>query len=496
MLGADDLPLDLGRQLEALVNTWTSKYSAILPCPHASFITNDAKHQKTQMLVNWLYDLQRHRICCLQHVANIIPPDQDPSHILGKSAKPVALLPVHSFHVKHLGLSPSGLNQLLASGGMKDREAGEGSGTPLPNFFEYFPGLRRFHRGGRLEFVNYMRVDGVCASLVFDKFDQTDAIPGVCSGKRAKTSSKKTAAEDSSVRPILPSEGQRLVAIDPGRRDLIAAVTPEGEQFKVSLKSFQHNAGTKRFASYTLRLLEGRMCSDGVSLLRKLEGLPCRRNLDEWAAYTSAITPLLVDIVAAYKSRGLRRWRFRAYQLRDRTLDQICSKIVGKSPQTVLVAFGSANSCSTGFGYAPAPQGRLRRRLARIHGARVCLIDEFRTSRCCSNNVCHRDLQHAYANALCADGLRRRVKLHAVLYCDSCLNPKGHRLHWHRDFNAAKNIMTCFFAEAANEPRPDAFNRSVQSSLKKVLPIADASSTQGGPQSVSREASELRLASV
>jgi len=56
--------------------------------------------------------------------------------------------------------------------------------------------------------------------------------------------------------------------------------------------------------------------------------------------------------------------------------------------------------------------------------------------------------------------------------------------------------MTCFLAEAANEPRPDAFNRSVQSRARIALSTADTPSTQGGLQSVSREASELRLASV
>ena len=43
-----------------------------------------------------------------------------------------------------------------------------------------------------------------------------------------------------------------------------------------------------------------------------------------------------------------------------------------------LVAFGAANACSTGFGYAPAPHERLWRRLEKIHGARVFLVDEFR----------------------------------------------------------------------------------------------------------------------
>lgn len=57
------------------------------------------------MLVSWLYDLQMHQASCLQHLAEIIPPEQDPGKLLGKAAKPVTTLPVHSFRVKHLGLS-------------------------------------------------------------------------------------------------------------------------------------------------------------------------------------------------------------------------------------------------------------------------------------------------------------------------------------------------------------------------------------------------------
>ena len=40
----------------------------------------------------------------------------------------------------------------------------------------------------------------------------------------------------------------------------------------------------------------------------------------------------------------------------------------------VLVAFGAANACSTGFGYAPAPQARLRHRLAKLHGWRAVVL--------------------------------------------------------------------------------------------------------------------------
>ena len=50
----------------------------------------------------------------------------------------------------------------------------------------------------------------------------------------------------------------------------------------------------------------------------------------------------------------------------------------------LLVAFGDGRACSSGLGYCPAPQGRLRRHLARKHHAHVCLIGEYRTSMTCS----------------------------------------------------------------------------------------------------------------
>ena len=135
-----------------------------------------------------------------------------------------------------------------------------------------------------------------------------------------------------------------------------------------------------------------------VSLLQKLGSLPSRR--EHWAAFCTTALPILDIIARCYEKKSLRRHRFASYMKRDRALDELCKRIMGGRlrGQTgrkrytpgqcgTLVAFGAANACSTGFGYAPAPQERLRRRLEKIHGARVFLIDEFRTSQLCCK--CH-----------------------------------------------------------------------------------------------------------
>jgi len=128
-----------------------------------------------------------------------------------------------------------------------------------------------------------------------------------------------------------------------------------------------------------------------------MQALPCSRAYECWDAYLQAAIPLLKDRCEALQATCVRRARFMSYMRRDSELDRICKLLCGTTTRRrerleaaggqslpTLVAFGAANACSTGFGYAPAPQGRLRHRLAKVHGAQVTLIDEFRTSRVCS----------------------------------------------------------------------------------------------------------------
>ena len=63
----------------------------------------------------------------------------------------------------------------------------------------------------------------------------------------------------------------------------------------------------------------------------------------------------------------------------------------GPAPRTFATRSGvTVSSCHTGFGYAPAPLGRLRKRLSLLHGAKVTLVDEYNTSQYCCR--CHHAL--------------------------------------------------------------------------------------------------------
>lgn len=165
--------------------------------------------------------------------------------------------------------------------------------------------------------------------------------------------------------------------------------------------------------------------------------------------------PILEGALEAMSARRLRREALLSFISKDRALDFVCRKICGGPPRPkaqkrgrppVLVAFGNGGTVSTtGCGYAPAPQARLRHRLKHVWGARVSLINEFRTSRCCCE--CGQVMKNVYKRHEQRKALDRPVLIRGILRCpthDFC----------HRDKNAALNIMAVYEALAAKRPRP------------------------------------------
>ena len=141
----------------------------------------------------------------------------------------------------------------------------------------------------------------------------------------------------------------------------------------------------------------------------------------------------------------------------------------GPKAQPTIVAFGAANACSTGFGYAPAPQSRLRHRLRHVHGARACLVDEYLTSqRCCG---CGGKLDSVKEPGPLALGQRlgRRDPVWHVKRCSSCRNGRGAPLTRHRDINAATNILEIYMNLAKFGKRPLVFTRQRPEKKRSAL---------------------------
>ena len=254
----------------------------------------------------------------------------------------------------------------------------------------------------------------------------------------------------------------------------------------------------------------------------RMQALPCSRAYEHWDAYLTEALPLLGARCEALRLKCVRRARFASYMRRDSELDRICKLLCGTStrkerlarlaaageglsPPPTLVAFGAANACSTRFGYAPAPQARLRHRLAAFHGARVTLIDEFRTSRVCS--CCHQLLEETHkspgaaakSQAQRAAGARARARtgaeaearlttrVYGVLRCRACQEQLGKPLFWHRDVNAARNILSVYMSLASEGRRPAAFARPAEQQAPPIRQRRAATMRDAPKQTTGRE---------
>ncbi len=204
----------------------------------------------------------------------------------------------------------------------------------------------------------FLRTDGVACSIVYEQRTP----PGTrASRKEALCVAEKRDLESPSP-PLVPRDGQRLIGIDPGRRDMIVAVEHNsGEILKMSTRRHAHESGRANAKALTLKTL--RMISipsTGLNLLQTLSKSPPGKEIEKthWEEYLSFILPLLDVRAEAYRRRAIRRVRFENFMKKDKSLDTLCNRLCslgrGTREHTVLVAFGDGSHCSTGFCHAPA----------------------------------------------------------------------------------------------------------------------------------------------
>jgi hypothetical protein len=368
----------------------------------------------------------------------------------------------------------------------RNRRKGDDDAHQTALYWSHFPNARRLASGRKdVKLYPFIRTDGISCSVPL-------VIPGRPEGraelKASKTMEKSCDLAPGNPEPLVRAAGQRLVAIDPGRRDMVycfvktddANDTPSScsssvskffrssQFFGVSTRQHVKEAKRRRIADVTIALQKRTLLS--AETYRELDRhadlhsalcqLPSNKAFETYDTYEAMMLPILEEAIAAMSARRLRREALLSFQSKDKALDLICSKICGgvsipkaqkQGRQRVLVAFGNGGTVSTtGCGYAPAPQARLRHRLQHVWGARVSLINEFRTSKCCCQCQ-HGDLMSCvFKKRNKGIVLNKAKKIHGVLRC---------REHGfvHRDKNAAVNIMTIYEALAKKEERPAHF---------------------------------------
>lgn len=474
------------------------------------------------------------------------------------ACKPGLLLPLSSYEVKSIRLDRQALEELVSSMPKEQRsvqkprtarkrqhdETNEEETerpkkrrkgayqTPqtrweesLAEFTLYtktFPGLSKLlkkNRGNRDApkwFGGSLTTNGVSASILMCSergvrpSDDDDSL-----GEDAMP--KKKPATVPRATPFL-SEGKRLVAIDPGMRDIVTAVALEEDSAQaggtvmkqsLSVSYRQYSRGSHRQKTQVLTTkAQKAIFLDEQSLRRYLARLelleassvvqrssasvPQRVRLSDylrisptkdvdaesWSTYLLYCLPVVQQRMEAFRDLAIRKAKFETRRRTDAFLDRVCRDIISlglpraeeakRKPrgEDVLVAFGDANTSVGGFGYGSAPQGRLKHRLSAVHGCTVFPVDEYFTSQKCSS--CEKKL--VYVGIRTADeqlATERRIKTHClrppmygVLKCLHCKSEGASpatnpKKHWHRDVNAAINIGKAFiFAARCSGGRP------------------------------------------
>lgn len=194
----------------------------------------------------------------------------------------------------------------------------------------------------------------------------------------------------------------------------------------------------------------------------------------EYGQRCSTVLDALQALLAFYvTARRVRRKRFGAYIKRQKALEAMCAKVCGtKDPeqqQRTVVAFGDASLGRNMRGVEPVISKAFKNFLS----ARCCVVDttEFRSSQCCC--CCYERMKGKKWKD--ASG-----KTHESYTVRTCNNRFCLRTSWHRDVNAAINILFFLLRELRGEPLPKNFRRDNNGRPEVEAPLEAAGGSHGG----------------
>jgi hypothetical protein len=459
----------------------------------------DIKDYQTSILLAWMAELEQHRTASEKFAKTVAEslPDKDErdanwhTHFKRGVMKKRQLLPQCTLNPRHVTIegynTAAEVYNSCCEPGAKVNPSNpkiEDPGDPDKNAFvkEFFdanfPGIRDLgaFQTGKMKFANKIKTDGVFVSIICTRKPG----PNVGGGGGDRLANDSRLLDLNSPNPPQQHDPGKdvLWAIDPGNRDMAVAVNvtdadTEGQIEKLSTRRHLFESKRKVHARKTIASMKKIEWTDAsgnrTNLHAAISGTdkPSSKTADpeEFIAYIDHWTKEgLVDKVAAVKmSKAWRQRRGWIFAWRDRSLDNFCLRLTKNQRKgemgTTYVAFGAAN-VSSGMGHASAPHKRLRTRLEAVHGAKVTLIEEFRTS------VLLRGTNLMMKTPTKSPPPHPRPKgwywtkthqMYGVLFHKGPQYTKG--VYVHRDVNACKNIGDIYKCLAKYGRRPLRFTR-------------------------------------
>jgi hypothetical protein len=238
---------------------------------------------------------------------------------------------------------------------------------------------------------------------------------------------------------------QRVIAIDPGRCNLLCAVERKQDgtlqTWNLSRKTYYQESGYIKALTQANRW--NVEIQDVLEPLSKVS--PKTIQSEEWSAYQTALETHYDALWKQYTTRKWGRSRMNTYSGKRRTLDTFFSSFQKKGEEKPVIAYGAAKFNPTSKHELSAPTTYLSKRCSQHYETHF--VDEYNTSKMCS--CCGKELTILYKKS--EDGKVRQLR--GLRWCGSTSCCK----FLNRDKNAAENIRMCFVGGAI---RPNSLSRN------------------------------------
>nr|QBK85705.1 MAG: putative transposase DNA-binding domain protein [Marseillevirus LCMAC101] len=312
--------------------------------------------------------------------------------------------------------------------------------------------IKTFLESRREYWESIFNINGLCKKGEFSDMIETDGV-SVCFHfkipKVDKMGNRKI------------KKAERVIAIDPGRSNLIFGVeklsTDKIKTYKLTRRQYYTESGMKtatRKAAHWEKEIEPEEL-----VYRKISPKTTKGKI--WNKFLQNYYKVYDKLWEVKTKKKWSRERFRVYCLKRKTLDKFFSKMDGKIKP--VIAYGAAKFNPTNKNELSAPTTFLAKRCSKFYP--TVMVDEYNTTKVCVDCDCK--LSKVIKKK--PEGIR---EVRGLRWCSStkCRTFKD------RDLNASLNILRCFCMKTQ---RPQSLYRNSGSpkAVVKSFMIYDANST-------------------
>lgn len=310
---------------------------------------------------------------------------------------------------------------------------------------EHWGSVFKFKKGKKPAY--YVQTDGVSLCSHYLRDNHVKKKRGGTKRKR-KTGTKD---EQAAAPPVDP--GDRVIAIDPGRVNLVYGVErlPEGgvKTYQLTRRAYYHGGHIFKARRHTQRW--NRAIRDELDVLSAAS--PRTSYSATWHDYLSAVRQTYDALWGHLCRRRCGRMRLETHIYKQKTVDAFLATMKPKGQPAPKIAYGAAQLASGGVGELSVPCKEMFLRISKLYPTTP--VDEFRSTKCCFG-CASRGLTSELAGMRRQQpggqpGLRDNRGLRRCTTCRKCPLVS-------RDMNAALNIDLCFRLGPLH--RPSALSRN------------------------------------